>query len=402
MTIDVTGVNTWNKGAELMLVAIEQHIRQHHPSLLLAVEPWFGPFADRARYGLLLQPELHRFSRAKLALSLMPPSLRRALGVVMPAEVDAILDASGFAFGDQHPEKRAAGFAKRLARARSQGKPIVLLPQALGPFEQSNTRDAFRQIVDAADLVFARDPVSLEHAQGAVGAVDKLRMAPDFTNLVKPVLHRESDDSEEVTIVPNQRMIEKALTRADAEAYIPFLATCIRTVEAASLKPRLLIHGEHDAALCGDIRSAIGHDLTVIHETDPVAIKRALGESHVVIGSRFHALVSGLSQEVPCIATSWSHKYEMLFQDYGCEQMVLSVHADEDAVRDRLEQAVGPQRGALRKTLRKRGTALRQQTHDMWCSVEAALGLESHTPPREETTQGQTRVALMADCMQGS
>lgn len=402
MTIDVTGVNTWNKGAELMLVAIEDHMSRYHPRVQLAAEPWFGTYAERARYGLLLQPQLPRWSRAGLALSLMPSSFRKALGVVLPAEVDAVLDASGFAFGDQHPAKRSIGYARRLAAARAQGKRVVLLPQALGPFEQSGTRDAFRQIVEAADLVFARDPVSLEHAQGAVGAVENLRMAPDFTNLVKPVLHRESDGSDVVTIVPNQRMIEKAPTLADAAAYVPFLAASIRAVEGANLKPRLLIHGEHDATLLGDVRSAIGHDLPVIQEADPVAIKQVLGESHVVIGSRFHALVSGLSQEVPCIATSWSHKYEMLFQDYGCEQMVLSVHADEDAVRDRLEQAVGPQRGALRKTLRERGAALRQQTHDMWCSVEATLGLEPHTPPREETTPGQTRVALMADCMQGS
>lgn len=395
MVIEVTGVNTWNKGAELMLVAIEERFRQYHPEVQLAVEPWFGSYAERARYRLLLQSE-PRFSRAGLALWLMPPSFRRSLGVVRPSEVDAILDASGFAFGDQHPVQRAASFAQQLTAARSQGKKIILLPQALGPFENPDARHAFQKMVAAADFVFARDPISLAHAKGAAGQTEKIRMAPDFTNLVKPVLRRESKASDVVTIVPNQRMVEKAPTRAEANAYVPFLATCVRAVKAAGLQPRMLIHGKHDADLLNHLVSAVGHDLPVIQEEDPVTIKQLLGESRAVIGSRFHALVSGLSQEVPCIATSWSHKYEMLFQDYGCEEMVLSVYAEEAAVHNRLEQAVGSGEAGLRSLLRERGALLRQQTENMWRSVEVILGLESHEALRAGSNPGRTHTTQMA------
>ena len=51
MVIEVTGVNTWNKGAELMLVAVKERYEKHHPGVSLAVDQWFGTYGERAKYG---------------------------------------------------------------------------------------------------------------------------------------------------------------------------------------------------------------------------------------------------------------------------------------------------------------------------------------------------------------
>lgn len=235
------------------------------------------------------------------------------------------------------------------------------------------TREAFGRIVDAADLVFARDDISMEHAQEATGAPDHVRQAPDFTNLVKPERTVQSDDAERVCVVPNQRMVEKAETPEEAAAYVPLIGRCIEAVEANGLQPVLLLHGRDDAELADDIQEHVGRALPVHDESDPVELKRFLGESHLVIGSRFHALVGALSQGVPAVGTSWSHKYEMLFREYGCEDLLLSVHTEAEQVEACIEAAVGPERAELTVQIRQARDALIEETKAMWKEVDEVL-----------------------------
>ena len=369
MLIEVTGANTWNKGAELMLVAVRERLAQH-AEMRLAVDPWFGSYAERARYGLWLRADIRKMGRSKAALALMPPSFRQQVGLVQLDELDATLDASGFAFGDQHPPGRAEAFAARVEAERAAGRPVVLLPQALGPFETPRAAAAFRRIATAATLTFAREEASLDFARAAAGPGARIEMAPDFTNLVKPA--RTAPDSTLAWIVPNHRMIEKARTTAEADAYLPLLAACIQRAEARGFTPRVLIHGRDDAALLAPLAEAAGKPLDHVMLGDAVDIKKALGEAGLVVASRFHALASALSQAVPAIATSWSHKYEMLFQDYSCGELVLPVPAEASRIDAAFEAALAP---ALPETLKARGAELEQRTRAMWAEAERALGL---------------------------
>jgi colanic acid/amylovoran biosynthesis protein len=372
MIIEVTGTNARNKGAELMLIAIRQHFEER-PDLQLAVDQFFGTYPERAQYKLLQKVLLSGWGRSRLAMELMPAEFKRAFGLVQDEDVEVLLDASGFAFGDQHPPERTVRFADQVEAAKRAGQTVILLPQALGPFEEPVIRDAFTRVVDAADLVFARDDISLEHAQGAAGAPDHLRQAPDFTNLVHPARPGKSEDSDRVCIVPNQRMVEKANTTKEADAYVPLMASCIEAVNDAGLRPVLLLHGDEDA----DLAAAINHhaDRTVpLHkEDDPVALKQYLGESHLVIASRFHALMGALSQGVPSIGTSWSHKYEMLFDEYDCADMLLSVSSDRADVDKRINQALKTKRGELTGRIRERASELERRSRAMWEAVDQLI-----------------------------
>lgn len=379
MIIEVTGTSTRNKGAELMLVAIREYFLDR-PDVQLAVDQFFGTYEERAQYQLLQKVNLNGWGRSRLAVSLMPREFQNAFGLVRDEDVDVLLDASGFAFGDQHPKERTTRFADRVEAAKQAGKTVILLPQALGPFEQPEISDAFARIVEAADLVFARDDVSMEHARQAAGTHNHLHQAPDFTNVVKPQLSGHSDSSTRASIVPNQRMIEQAESDESAEAYVPLMGKCIDAVEGAGLDPVLVVHGHEDVELARAIQQQVRDDLRFLEESDPVALKRFLGESHLVIGSRFHALVGALSQGVPAIGTSWSHKYEMLFQEYGCESMVLPVRAREEQIREKVTAATGEGRSELTKQIRTNAEALQKKTESMWKQVDDALSLDSVMP----------------------
>lgn len=378
MIVEVTGTNTRNKGAELMLVAIREHFSSV-PEVQLAANQFFGSYRERARYGLQQKVSLNGWGRSRVAVTLMPGEFRRSFGLVREDDVDVVLDASGFAFGDQHPPERTVQFAGRVEAAKRAGKPVILLPQALGPFTNSSIRDAFARVVDAADLVFARDDISMEHAREAAGDPSHLKQAPDFTNLVKPDRTIASDESDRATIVPNQRMVEKAETEDEADAYVPFMGRCIEAAADAGLKPVLLLHEREDDELASKIRGCAEQDVPIRQKNDPVALKRFLGESHLVVGSRFHALVGALSQGVPAIGTSWSHKYEMLFEEYGSSDMLLSVSSSEKRLQDCIAVATGTRRANLTDQIQKAGGHLEQKTKTMWRKVDDVLNLEAET-----------------------
>ena len=235
--------------------------------------------------GLWLKPNIQRVGRSRIALSILPPSFKKELGIVDPHDVDAVLYASGFAFGDQHPAERTINFAAQVETWRKEHKPVVLLPQALGPFEGTQVRDAFARIADASRLIFARDSASLQHVRNVTNSASHIHLAPDFTNLVKPVVVHGNPVPDTVYIVPNQRMIEKATSQVQRDAYIPFLASCISVVEEQGLQPVILIHGRHDNDLVKGIYHQVGHTIKVIQEENPVEIKRLLGQGFLVIAS---------------------------------------------------------------------------------------------------------------------
>ena len=365
-----------NKGAELMLVAIREHFTDCRRDIRLAVDAGFGRYEDRAKYGLWYKPHIKKWGRSRISLKMLPGSFARQLGIVAEGEIDVLLDASGFAFGDQHPAERSVRFARQVAKAKKAGQKVILLPQALGPFEKPAIRDAFSRIVGVSHLVFARDRISLEYARTAAGNDERIRLAPDFTNLVKPSLTSPSDQIKRVLIIPNQRMIEKAKNPGEAAGYISLLSTFIRLAYEANLEPDLLLHGEDDRALVNTLLEQDGTRLPVLEETDPVIIKKMIGESHLVIASRYHALVSALSQGVPAIGTSWSHKYGELFKDYSCPELIVGVQSGKEASRAAFEKVIGPESGTLRKTLMENAFELACKVQEMWKQVDACLGLE--------------------------
>ena len=276
-----------------MLVAIREHFAGRE-NVHLAVNQFFGSYEERARYGLLQKMEIEGWGWSRIATHLMPASYRTSFGLVKEREVDVLMDASGFAFGDQHPAERTVQFAERVTSAKRAGTPVILLPQALGPFTDPMMRDAFAQVLDAADLVFARDEISFRHASDVRAAPDTLFRAPDFTNLIQPSSSAERRAARTVAIVPNHRMIEKAEAEGDARAYVPFMLRCITAVAAVGLRPFLLIHEQDDWELARTIQEQASRDISIRTESTPVALKALLGRCDLVVGSRFHALVGAL------------------------------------------------------------------------------------------------------------
>ena len=72
--------------------------------------------------------------------------------------------------------------------------------------------------------------------------------------------------------------------------------------------------------LNGEVESS----LDIVSESDPLVLKAIIGNSKLIISSRYHGLINALYQSVPVIATGWSHKYEALMNEYSLGDYLIS------------------------------------------------------------------------------
>jgi colanic acid/amylovoran biosynthesis protein len=90
--------------------------------------------------------------------------------------------------------------------------------------------------------------------------------------------------------------------------------------------------GALDYELCKDINSKLTEPLDIISPETALEVKGVIGHCKLTICSRFHGCVSSFSQGVPCIGTSWSHKYEQLFNEYGMQKHLISSNLESNQI----------------------------------------------------------------------
>ena len=361
-----------NQGGALMLQAIVQELGDAYE---LVVEPWIGPYPARARLGLRQLLWIRSLGPAAgLPARLLPRTLRMRYGIVDRREVDVVLDASGYAFGDPFDVARVRRLSRDLLRAARRGNKVVLLPQAFGPFEREPVRDASRAAIDAAELVYARDPASRDAVLELGAARGRVRLAPDFTGALAGIPPPEEGWGRRVAIVPNERMIGSGA--ADEQVYHRFLRTCAGAVRDAGYEPVLVVHeGARDRAFLGrGGHASFDPTLPQVVEADPLRLKGLLGATHAVVSGRYHALASALAQGVPVLATGWSHKYRALLDEYGVADALLDPTSHPDAVRGCVAELVDPGTRPARSAALVAAAGRRQiAVEAMWREVRTVI-----------------------------
>ena len=373
--VELVGVNDINKGAELMLHAVARQQADHLRGWTVSVAQDATSYEARARAGVRQRVWFDRLGPVGLrAGDLVPRRVREPLGLVAEREVSAILDASGFAYSDQ---QRREPFEARVAayrRWRRQGKRIVLLPQAFGPFQTAATRRLGADLLSHVDLAFARDGDSFT-ALASLGTDTPVERAPDFTGLVhvEPTTAQRQRYGERVCVVPNFRMIDRVPAGA-ADAYREVLLAAFRELDRLGTEPfALIVNTKKDASLIASLSTSLGREIERVEPDDPLDVKRILGVCDLVVGSRFHGLVSSLAQGVPAVALGWSHKYPALMADYGCGDLLFDV-GDPAALLDALSALLDPaERARRRADLLHRAAGLEAASHDMWRRVAGVL-----------------------------
>lgn len=371
----ITGANFFNRGAELMLLAALAEVRSWPEITSISLPVKTGSPEQRRQLGLddFIARKIDRSSMLEALLSrtadLVPSWWSQRAGWVRPRDISVVLDASGYVYADRPGlfPKRSLQLYRKLA---SGGARIVLLPQAIGPFESDEGHAAFREIVQRSTLVFARDEESLRHArEAAPGAGLRIDLAPDFTIGLPADPSRIADLIRgRACLIPNMRMLRDT-NREVATWYLDTMARVTAHLRMIGLEPFAVLHQQSDMGVVESLRASTAGELEVIH-VDATSLKGVLGASRVVVGSRYHGIVSALSLQVPAVGIGWSHKYRELFRDFEVPELMAENGTNASQITDLLDDLVsGPARDSVIYRLDTAARRMRLRTERMWRSI---------------------------------
>lgn len=372
MKIQIDGINTQNKGAELMLIAILERLQTRYPGATVFLNP-DAPLD----MGILPTYNLKVVLRIGLKLGRYVNGVFGKLKIKQPfnyfkenyasPDVDMILDASGFKFSDQwnRSTKWLDSKEKYYANAKSKGTKIYFLTQALGPFDTENGKRSMKILSDYSNLIFSRDELSYKYALDAGADSVKLKESCDFTFEVKGAFPSHFEHLRNgIAMIPNKKMITHAGNESDK--YLSLFLKIIRFFENKGERVFLLNHeGKGDFAICNLINSHCENKLDIVSNVSAKEVKGIIGASKMVISSRFHGVASSLSQAVPCVATSWNHKYEMLFKGFNQSNCILNANAEVDSNIAIVKDVYGD-RDNVKATLKSMKPSLLKQIDGMW------------------------------------
>jgi colanic acid/amylovoran biosynthesis protein len=271
---------------------------------------------------------------------------------------------------------------------------IVHFPQTYGPFKTRLGRFIARALLRRSSHVIARDRQSREVAQNLVGpdrtvtlSVDvafSLPARPPAEFLREPVAGRGR-----VGVNLNGLVYAGGYTRQNMFGlrldYRSFVNELLVYLTGPLDADVLLI--PHTYAPPGDVESDNGLNQSVrdalpeavrrrvdlvAGEYDQHELKGIIGECDFFVGTRMHACIGALSQEVPCVGVAYSMKFYGVFESVGMEECVIDgkttaaaeavrrigeLYRDRDRLRRRLAETVPAARRQSAATFRGLMTA---------------------------------------------
>jgi colanic acid/amylovoran biosynthesis protein len=169
--------------------------------------------------------------------------------------------------------------------------------------------------------------------------------------------------------VPNTKVLEFGDNDARA-SYEYFLNHMAVTLQEIGMTPFVLVHeSSADSEFAQTV--AARAKIPCMRELDALALKHIAKQSVIMVGSRYHGLINALSQGVPAIGVSWSHKYRALFSDYERPSWLVDPSKPKEATE--LARSIISNRDMEREHLLGRSELLKHQSERMWAMVEEAL-----------------------------
>ncbi|SEK46691.1 Polysaccharide pyruvyl transferase family protein WcaK [Colwellia chukchiensis] len=381
MIIELKGVEFENKGAELMLHGILQRIEQYWPDAEIALTPGAkAPYKLRASLGAWQKLSLRKsYLDVNFLAKFLPNILTAKLkgfGIVTEADIDVIIDASGFSYSDQWgSDLRVRHAAAEASRLKAKGGAYIFMPQAMGPFNQDSTQKLIKNGFPNAALVCARDKDTYNHLFQASGGFSSLRQYKDFTNAVTGIVPEYFvDGDKKLCIIPNKNMVNPRNKHSQwLDSYIDTLVSFAHLAVEKKLTPFLLNHeGDEDGEVIAKIIEKFGQPLEVIKEENPLMVKGIIQASKVAVCSRYHGCISALSAGKSCIGTSWSHKYERLYEEYNAEALLIKPKMTHEALSEVLSLALDTE-SEVAKEVAKKASVFKQETEQLWQDVKAIV-----------------------------
>ncbi len=380
LNILIDNIDFTNKGSELMVYSIIQKVKEKFPG---------ANFVCRNIPQTLKIKYLYEFknvrSKAYIHYKFIPNIIKkRFFGFFSENDIKVVLDTSGFRYGDQWKDYYTERYIDKIEEFYQRMKQfkckIILMPQAFGPFNSEISKMFITKISRYFDVIYARDEKSFNYLNEALGANKKIFLAPDFTNIYKPSISKSKESKfhiyrNQVCIIPNSKVVSHLSRNEDNQIYIKSIIQIVKKIEKAGEKVFFLNHeGEEDDKLVNEILLKGNLTTPYIKNLNADEIKWVIGQSKLCITSRFHGLVSSLSQGIPSYCISWSHKYYELLKDYDFTVGLIDVEKLDLSLKNIIDVLKDDElRKSIMDRIKFKGEIQKHQTNLMWDNVLKVL-----------------------------
>ena len=310
--------------------------------------------------------------------------------------LDAVLDVSGFAYGDAWSPGRIAWNSPIFEHALRRAIPIIYLPQAWGSFVRPEIAKATRSLLSVpGTLCFSRDAQSTQYLEQLLGVPQlAIRESADIAFAFRGgtaeqgthLLRRMGCDLSRpvIGIAPNMQIYRRAHGVGGQNRYVRSLVTlarhCIQDLDVNVVLLAFEIDaagsGIDDRYLCALISAAIATPERCFRTNDALTATETcavMSRLELLVGSRFHSLVLSLSQGIPALAIGWSHKYQGLLSAFAAERYVHDFRSSStDEILKSLDNA-WDEREQLRSNVQATSNHLRTQVHALFDEIAARI-----------------------------
>ena len=232
-------------------------------------------------------------------------------------------------------------------------KNLVLLPQTYGPFKARTTIAIARFILLRADRIFARDKESIELVRKLLehkGKEKIIEFCPDVAFILEAKLPEEPDIQPKLdrnNPVPliglniSSLLYMGGYTRdnmfglnLDYKHFVPVLLE--ELMKQTNARVLLVPHMYSSSAegdelqVCHELYESIGEEYLdriqlVNQKYDQSQIKGIIGLCDFFIGSRMHACIAALSQNIPTVGLAYSKKFYGVFESVDAQKFAIDM-----------------------------------------------------------------------------
>ncbi|WP_425992870.1 polysaccharide pyruvyl transferase family protein [Brevundimonas sp. TWP2-3-2] len=242
-----------------------------------------------------------------------------------------VFDTSeGDSFTDIYGWKRCLAQSGSKLIAMRGGRPLVLSPQTIGPFNKSWSRALARHVIGQARLTFARDHLSTE-ALHDLGVRDRIDEAIDVAFCL-PFVRAERIAGDRIGVGVNvsglmYRAAERFQMTIDYPGFVRALLVKLTARDDVEvwLVPHVLSedgHVDDDAAINRLIHAEFSAAKLAPAFKSSVEAKSFISGLDVFTGARMHACIAAFSSGVPVVPIAYSRKFNGLFQSLKYSRFV--------------------------------------------------------------------------------
>jgi polysaccharide pyruvyl transferase WcaK-like protein len=238
------------------------------------------------------------------------------------------------------------------------GVPVVKLAQAVGPFRRWLNRLFAKNFLFRCAHIFARGEKTAEFLKELKFPSGRFETVSDIAFLYRPEFSLSEENTEKVdalvkwirqekksgktvlvfspSILVDQESRKMGLNyaekfldvirnlRTDFYSYI-FIPNATReSSEKAHNNDLLVLNRINELAIKSGLPSnALAAIEWVDYDINSASIRKIIGESDVLVTSRYHAMISGLALIIPTIVIGWGHKYRETMAYFDLEEYSL-------------------------------------------------------------------------------